>query len=93
MAIPTKIDFGDFFKAVRLISVKKGFTCKPYNGSKGSAICFNFFRAGEEEPFGVFCVHEDKHRKVIYSDDLKKACKQLGVTKEEFEVFIKNGFK
>ena len=93
MPIPTRIDFDDFYEAVQILAVRKGLSCKPYKGTKASAVCFRFFKPEEEIPVGVFCVHEDKRSKVIYSDDLKKACKQLGVSKKEFEDFIKNGFK
>lgn len=93
MAIPTRIAFDDFYKAVQILAVKKGLTCKPYKGKKASAICFEFFEQGRGIPRGVFCVHEDRKRKVIYSDDLKKACIQLKMTKKEFENFINNGFR
>ncbi|MDP3948988.1 MAG: hypothetical protein Q8Q17_03505 [bacterium] len=85
MAIPTRIDFGDFYEAVQIMAIRKGFICKPYKGKKASAVCFEFFKPNEEKPFEVFCVHEDRKKKVIWSDDLKKAYKALGSTKEEFQ--------
>lgn len=90
MAKPTRISFKDFYKAVQILAVQQGLDCKPYKGKKASAICFEFFNRGQKTIIGVFCVHEDKREKVIYSDDLKKACDQLGVTKKEFEDFVKN---
>ena len=93
MAVPTRIKFDDFYKAVQILAVAKGFSCKPYKGKKGSALCFQFFKDDNEIPVGVLCVHEDKHINVIYSDDLKKACRQLGVDKSDFELLIKNKFK
>ena len=93
MAIPTKIKFSDFYKAVQILAVNRGFSCKPYKGKKASAICFQFFKENANVPVAVFCVHEDRHTGVIYSDDLKKACKQLGMDKNNFENFIRNDFK
>ncbi|KKU93919.1 MAG: hypothetical protein UY26_C0003G0067 [Candidatus Jorgensenbacteria bacterium GW2011_GWA1_48_13] len=90
MAAPTDINFDDFYEAVKSLAAQKGFICKPYKGKKASAICFEFFRDGENKPFEIFCVHEDKKNRVIWSDDLKKACKALGVTKKEFIDFTKN---
>lgn len=92
MAIPTKISFDDFFKAVIRLAPYKGFRCEPYKGKAASAICFNFFEGDATTPIGIFCVHENKKEKVIYSDDLKKALKQLKVTKDEFEKFIEKDF-
>ncbi len=93
VAIPTNIKFSDFYKAVQILAVRKGFSCKPYKGKKASAFCFEFFKDNNEIPVGVFCVHEDKQAGVIYSDDLKKACKQLEVDKKDFELLIRNKFK
>jgi len=89
VAVPTKIKLKDFFKAVQLIAVEKGITANPYKGSRGSAVCFRFFKKNEETPFYLFCYDEDLHSRVIYSDDLKKACKGLGINKKEFEGFVK----
>ena len=93
MAIPTTIEFDDFYKAVQILAVRKGFECKPYKGKKASATCFQFFKEGNAVPFNVFCVHRDHHRGVIYSDDLKKACRLFEIDKNAFESFIKDGFK
>ncbi len=89
MAIQTRIKFKSFVRAVQEIAIEKNLSCRPYNGKAGSAICFEFFKDNNDIPIGVFCVHEDKKAKVIYSDDLKKACKQLTISKEEFEDYCK----
>ena len=67
MAVPTKIKFADFYEAVQIMAVQKGVVCKPYKGRKASAICFEFYRPNEDKPYDVFCVHEDRKKKVIYS--------------------------
>lgn len=93
MPIQTRIKYADFRKAVQLLAVLKGHTCSPYKGKKGSQYCFEFFHEGENEPFRIVCYHEDLRAKVVYSDDLKKVCDVLGVSKKEFESFIENDFK
>jgi len=90
VAIPTKIDFDDFFESVKQLAIKHGFRCRPYNGKRASAICFEFFKGDNQIPAHVFCVDEDKHAKVIYTDDLKKACKVFGITKKDFEKFVRD---
>ena len=92
MAKPTKIKFGDFFKAVQHIAIEKGYSCRVYNGKRASAIGFQFFVNGNDVPIKIFSVHEDKKMKVIYTDDLKKFCKFFELTPKQFGEYIDNGF-
>lgn len=93
MAKPTNIDFQDFLKAVRILAVRRGFLLNEER-KKGSAIRFELFKdKNDTKPYRMWVVHEDLREKKIYSDDLKKACKELGVAKEDFEDLIKNKFK
>ncbi len=47
----------------------------------GSAIRFELFEKDtDKDPISMWVMHEDKY---IYTDDLKKACANLKVTKEE----------
>lgn len=93
MAVPTKINFKDFVKAVHVLASRNGFLCK-YFPTKGSERRFELFENKEDEaPAKMWVVHEDRKTKRIYSDDLKKACKEIGVTKKDFESLIANKFK
>jgi len=98
MAIPTNIYFKDYLKAVPILAIRRGYVLKSYR-KDGSAIRFELFRSETETipegaiPEKMWVVHEDLKEKKIYSDDLKKACKELGVTKKDFEDLIRNKFK
>ena len=93
MPVPTGIDFKDFLKAVPILARKKGFIPKFYP-TRGSAIRFELFNnKTDTEPAKMWVVHEDKREKKVYSDDLKKACKEIGVSKKDFEDLIKRKFK
>lgn len=93
MAVATKISFKDFLKAVPILAERSGFLCR-YFPTKGSKRRFELFRTKDDEkPTKMWVVHEDLKTKKIYSDDLKKACKEIGVTKEDFEDLITNKFK
>lgn len=93
MAIPTNIDFKDYLKAVPILAIRRGYLLKSYR-KDGSAIRFELFKNETDAvPERMWVVHEDLREKKIYSDDLKKACKELGVTKKDFENLIRNKFK
>lgn len=93
MAVPTNIYFSDYLKAVPILAIRRGYFLKSYRND-GSAIRFELFKNETDTvPEKMWVVHEDLKEKKIYSDDLKKACKELGVTKQDFEDLIRNKFK
>lgn len=95
MAKPTSVSIKDFYKAVQYIAVEKGYVCVPYKGKAASAVCYNIYIESDENDKKLvytFCTHEDKKKKVIYTDDLKKPCKFFEITSKQFEEYINNGF-
>jgi hypothetical protein len=93
MIVITNINFKDFLKAVLILAKGNGFFCK-YFPTKGSAIRFELFnKKDDREPVKMWVVHKDLKTKKIYSGDLKKACKEIGVMKKDFENLITNKFK
>ena len=78
----TQIKFKDFLKVVKTCANKK-FAKFNIIQKRGSAIRFELFNnKNDEVPSKMWVVHESKY---VYTDDLKKACDNLEVTKEEFE--------
>ncbi len=93
MAIPTNIDFKDYLRAVPILAIRRGYILKSFR-KNGSVIRFELFKnETDDKPEKMWVVHEDLKEKKIYSDDLKKACKELGVTKKDFDNLIRNKFK
>ena len=93
MAIPTNISFKDYLKAVSILAIRRGYILKSYR-KDGSAIRFELFKnKADDKPEKMWVVHEDLKEKKIYSDDLKKACMELGVTKKDFDDLIRKEFK
>lgn len=93
MAIPTDIDFKDYLKAVPILAIRRGYLLKSFR-KDGSAIRFELFRNETDTvPEKMWVVHESQKIRRIFSDDLKKACKELGVTKKDFDDLIRNKFK
>lgn len=98
MAIPTNIYFKDYLKAVPILAARRGYLLKSYR-KDGSAIRFELFRSQTGTipegaiPEKMWVVHESQKIRRIFSDDLKKACKELGVTKKDFDDLIRNKFK
>ena len=87
MSIPTKIKWRDFIKTVEKIA-NANFGKYYIISKKGSARRIELFKSEKDKiPCDFLVVHEDK---VIWSDDLKKTCKALKVTKEQFLEVLNN---
>jgi len=94
VSVPTRIDFNDFQKAVEKIAILKGYReCKITRASGGSAVRFEIFRNDEVVPHKMWTAHEDRHERKVYTQDLKKACDNLGVSKKSFERYVDSKFK
>lgn len=86
MPVRTNIKYKDFLKIVAKLAIKN-FGKYRIIPKSGSARRFELFTDEEDTiPCNMWVIHEDKY---IYSDDLKKACTNLGVTKNEFEKLVK----
>lgn len=83
-SVPTKIKYKDYLKAVLEIARQKSWICS-YVQKPGSARRFDLLHDGQ--PIDMWVVHEAD---VIYSQDLKKTCEALKVTKKQFESVVAN---
>lgn len=82
----TQIKFKDFLKAVETYA-NNNFGKLNIIQKRGSGIRFELFNNENDNiPSEMWVVHEAKY---VYTDDLKKACDKLGITKDEFEKILK----
>lgn len=81
MPVPTRIKFKKYCKAVEIIVGEKFAKFSKTNKS-GTGIRYEIFEnRNDDVPCAFWVVHQ---KEVIYSDDLKKTCKALGITQKEF---------
>lgn len=81
----TNIKFKDFLKGVHKY-LKENNVNFNYINKSGSARRFEIFENNPNIPSKMWVIHEAKK---IYSDDFKKTCNNLDISKDELEKYIK----